>query len=77
MCRFSYRGLEPHQDCTHAGHTKGSDSNLDEAVDRAAMNIKLGEARMAANAEAARSARKNKKKAQQAAWPLHPDIHET
>ena len=56
---------------------KGGDGILDETVDRSAMNIKLGEARMAANAEAARSVRKNKKKARQAAWPLHPDIHET
>lgn len=43
---------------------KGGDGILDETVDRAAMNIKLGEAKMAANAGAARSARKNKKKAQ-------------
>ncbi len=38
---------------------KGGDGALDETVDRAAMNIKLGEAKMAADAE---SAPKRKKK---------------
>ncbi len=39
---------------------KGGDGVLDETVDRAAMNIKLGEAKMAANAGSAKQRKKKK-----------------
>jgi hypothetical protein len=34
MCWFSYRGLEPHQDCAHAGHTKTDAANRSYGICR-------------------------------------------
>lgn len=41
---------------------KGGDGQLDETVDRAAMNIKLGEAKMAANPDTGKPKKKKKAK---------------